>query len=48
MLFFQSVPNVPQRIASRLTSRPKSNLSRTSPDIQTVDEANNSLHEAGV
>lgn len=44
----QSVPNVPQRIASRLTSRPKPRTPlQPSPDIQTFDEANNTLQRPG-
>lgn len=41
-----SVPNVPQRIASRLTARPKPRSVLTS-DIQTVDESNNSVARLG-
>ncbi|XP_017778036.1 PREDICTED: mitogen-activated protein kinase kinase kinase kinase 5 isoform X3 [Nicrophorus vespilloides] len=39
-----SVPNVPQRIASRLTTRPKGRVLTPSSDIECIDEANNTLH----
>lgn len=43
-----AVPNCPQRIASRLTARPKQsrNVDITS-EIQTIDESNNTIHRAG-
>ncbi|XP_031356192.1 mitogen-activated protein kinase kinase kinase kinase 5 isoform X4 [Photinus pyralis] len=42
-----SVPNVPQRIASRLTSRPKMrHVTHSSDDIESIDEANNTLQRA--
>lgn len=44
----QSVPNVPQRIASRLTSRPKSRpVAQSTSDIESIDEVNNTLQRAG-
>ncbi|KAI4471406.1 sterile20-like kinase isoform b-related [Holotrichia oblita] len=43
-----SIPNVPQRIASRLTSRPKPRSAiQQSSEIQSTDEANNTLQRAG-
>nr|CAH7723974.1 unnamed protein product [Callosobruchus chinensis] len=43
-----AVPNVPQRITSRLTTRPKSqNALRTNADIQDIDEVNNTLQRPG-
>lgn len=42
-----SVPNVPQRIASRLTSRPKARPNAQNCDIESIDEANNTLQRAG-
>ncbi|XP_018336102.1 mitogen-activated protein kinase kinase kinase kinase 5 isoform X3 [Agrilus planipennis] len=43
-----SVPNVPQRIASRLTSRPKHrNLAHVSNPIDSIDEVNNTLQRPG-
>nr|CAI5827793.1 unnamed protein product [Callosobruchus analis] len=43
-----AVPNVPQRITSRLTTRPKSqNALHTNADIQDIDEANNTLQRPG-
>lgn len=44
-----SVPNVPQRISSRLTARPKPprNL-HVNSDIQAIDEANNAIHRPGM
>lgn len=48
MFLFQSVPNVPQRIASRLTSRPKTrNAVQANSDIHAIDEVNNTLHRPG-
>ncbi|KAL3284790.1 hypothetical protein HHI36_018932 [Cryptolaemus montrouzieri] len=40
-----AVPNVPQRIASRLTSRPKSQdlVNSIDVDIENIDDANNTL-----
>ncbi|XP_045475527.1 mitogen-activated protein kinase kinase kinase kinase 3-like isoform X2 [Harmonia axyridis] len=44
-----AVPNVPQRIASRLTSRPRGqNLVQTvDVDIENIDEVNNTLQRSG-
>ncbi|KAJ8959407.1 hypothetical protein NQ318_022097 [Aromia moschata] len=42
-----AVPNVPQRIASRLTSRPKPQNAVLHVDIQHIDEANNTLQRTG-
>lgn len=46
-----SIPNVPQRIASRLTSRSKPQhggvLQQPVADIETIDEANNTLQRPG-
>ncbi|KRT85747.1 protein kinase, partial [Oryctes borbonicus] len=43
-----SIPNVPQRIASRLTSRPKPRSAiQQSSEIQSTDEANNTLQRPG-
>lgn len=43
-----SVPNVPQRIASRLTAKPKPprNL-HVNSDIQPIDDTNNPIHRSG-
>lgn len=43
-----AVPNVPQRIASRLTARSKPNRNvHQSGDIQAIDESNNAIHRPG-
>ncbi|XP_065160120.1 mitogen-activated protein kinase kinase kinase kinase 5 isoform X3 [Atheta coriaria] len=43
-----SVPNVPQRIASRLTSRARSRIALSpSSDIECIDESNNTLQKPG-
>lgn len=42
-----SVPNVPQRIASRLTARPKPRSMLTA-DIQSIDESNNAIPRPGM
>lgn len=48
LYLLQSIPNVPQRIASRLTSRPKPRSAiQQSSEIQSTDEANNTLQRAG-
>ncbi|XP_049819069.1 mitogen-activated protein kinase kinase kinase kinase 5 isoform X2 [Aethina tumida] len=43
MFYRNAVPNVPQRIASRMTSRPKPQNAILLSDIQHIDEANNTL-----
>lgn len=44
-----AVPNVPQRIASRLTSRPKSqNAVLSNSDIDRIDEVNNTLQRSDI
>ncbi|XP_018566931.1 mitogen-activated protein kinase kinase kinase kinase 5 isoform X3 [Anoplophora glabripennis] len=40
-----AVPNVPQRIASRLTSRPKQQNVHVNVDIQHIDESNNTIQK---
>ncbi|KAK9885797.1 hypothetical protein WA026_013666 [Henosepilachna vigintioctopunctata] len=44
-----AIPNVPQRIASRLTSRPKppNMVHSVDVDIENIDEANNTLQRSG-
>ncbi|CAH0546153.1 unnamed protein product [Brassicogethes aeneus] len=42
-----AVPNVPQRIASRMTSRPKPQNAILLGDISHLDEANNTLQRTG-
>ncbi|XP_050517082.1 mitogen-activated protein kinase kinase kinase kinase 5 isoform X10 [Diabrotica virgifera virgifera] len=44
-----AVPNVPQRIASRLTSRPKpQNAVLSNSDVDRIDEANNTLQRSDI
>lgn len=44
-----AVQNVPQRIASRLTSRPKpQNAVLSNPDMDRIDEANNTLQRSDI
>ncbi|XP_022912340.2 mitogen-activated protein kinase kinase kinase kinase 5 isoform X2 [Onthophagus taurus] len=43
-----SIPNVPQRIASRLTARPRTSVvSQALSEIQNLDDVNNTLHRPG-
>jgi [mitogen-activated protein kinase] kinase 5 len=43
-----AIPNVPQRIASRLTSRPKPQSAiHISTEIENIDESNNTLQRTG-